>query len=236
VIDGISLGPSPPRRPTTAEARALQESLRDRLVLRAPADFAPELVAGADVSASRRSPTVFGGISVLDACTLTIVEEVAVNARADFPYVPGLLSFRELPVLHLAWERLSHRPGVVIFDGHGIAHPRGFGLACHGGLLLEVPTIGCAKSILVGEHGPLGAARGSTSPLRFRDQVVGMAVRTREGVKPVFVSPGHLMDLDTAVETVLRVAQRFREPETTRRAHRLVNRARIAALASGGGG
>jgi deoxyribonuclease V len=140
-----------------------------------------------------------------------------------FPYVPGLLSFRELPVLAAAWTQLAQKPDLIIFDGQGIAHPRRLGLACHGGLLFGVPSIGCAKSLLVGTHGPLGEERGATAELRHRGEVVGMAVRTRRGVSPVYVSPGHLMDLPTAVEWVLRVSPRYREPETTRHAHRLVN-------------
>jgi deoxyribonuclease V len=125
--------------------------------------------------------------------------------------------------------QLERRPDVVIFDGHGTAHPRGFGLACHGGLLFDVPSIGCAKSLLVGEHEPLGRARGSTRDVIYKEVVVGRAVRTRVGVSPVYVSPGHRMDLDTAVEVVLGMAPRYREPETTRRAHRLVNAERRAA-------
>jgi len=114
-------------------------------------------------------------------------------------------------------------------DGHGIAHPRRFGIACHGGLLFDVPSIGCAKSLLVGSHGQLGKKRGSTAEITIDDEVVGMAVRTRDGVKPVYVSPGHRMDLPTAVELVLRMGAGYREPETTRRSHALVNRMRREA-------
>jgi deoxyribonuclease V len=128
-----------------------------------------------------------------------------------------------------AWEGLTHRPDVLIFDGVGYAHPRRFGLACHGGVMLDVPSIGCAKSILVGHHAPLGAERGSTAPLIDRGEVVGMAVRTRSNVQPVYVSIGHLMDLPTAVAIVLSMAAGYREPETTRRAHRLVNAMRRSA-------
>jgi deoxyribonuclease V len=145
-----------------------------------------------------------------------------------FPYVPGLLSFRELPPLAVAWARLERRPDVLIFDGAGYAHPRRFGLACHGGVLFDVPSIGCAKSILVGTHGPLGEERGASAPLVDRGEVVGMAVRTRARVKPVYVSVGHRMDLPTAVALVLRMTAGYREPETTRRAHQLVTRLRIA--------
>lgn len=210
------------------EARELQLRLRERLVLSPPPGLRVERVAGADISMDRGSDRGYGGVVVLDGTTLEPLDRASVAADLPFPYVPGLLSFRELPVLAGAWERLRTRPDVLIFDGQGIAHPRRFGLACHGGLLFDVPSVGCAKSLLVGTHGPLGEERGSTAELVHRGKVVGMAVRTRSGVKPVYVSPGHRMDLETAVEVVLRVSPRFREPETTRHAHRLVNELRRA--------
>jgi deoxyribonuclease V len=210
------------------EARELQLRLRERLVLSPPPGLRVERVAGADISMDRGSDRGYGGIVVLDAATLEPLDRASIAADLPFPYVPGLLSFRELPVLAGAWERLRTRPDVLIFDGQGIAHPRRFGLACHGGLLFDVPSIGCAKSLLVGTHGPLGEERGSTAELVHRGEVVGMAVRTRSGVKPVYVSPGHRMDLETAVEIVLGVSPRYREPETTRHAHRLVNELRRA--------
>jgi deoxyribonuclease V len=211
---------------TPAEARDAQLRLRERLVLAPPPGFAPRTVAGADISISRGSRRGFAGIVVLDAGTLEPLAEASAAGPLSFPYVPGLLSFRELPPLAAAWERLPLEPDVLIFDGQGLAHPRRFGLACHGGLLFDLPSIGCAKSLLVGRHGPLGEERGSTAELLDRDEVLGMAVRTRTGVQPVYVSPGHRMDLDTAVRIVLQVSPRFREPETTRQAHRLVNRLR----------
>jgi deoxyribonuclease V len=213
---------------SAAEARQIQLELRERLVLHPPAGFAPRTFAGADVSlAGQHAPRGFAAIVVLDAQTLAPLEQAHAAAEIPFPYVPGLLSFRELPPLALAWQRLQMRPDVLIFDGHGIAHPRRFGIACHGGLLFGVPSIGCGKSILVGTHGRLGNQRGATAPLTVRGEVVGMAVRTRTGVHPVYVSPGHLMDLPTAVELVLRATGRFREPETTRHAHHLVTMLRI---------
>ena len=206
-----------------AQAREIQLALRERLVLRAPADFRPRTVAGADVSVERFATRGYAGLVVLDAGTMETVEEATSIAELKMPYVPGYLSFRELPALDEAWRRLRNRPDVVIFDGQGYEHPRRFGIACHGGVLWDVPTIGCAKSILVGTHGELGHARGSTAPLVHEGETVGMAVRTRDGVKPVYVSVGHRMDLETAVRIVLSVAPKYREPETTRRSHRLVN-------------
>lgn len=213
---------------TTAAARELQLRLRNELVLRPPPALRVARVGGADISMNRGSVRGHGGIVVIDAETLAPVDHATAEVRLSFPYVPGLLSFRELPVLAAAWERLTTAPDVLIFDGQGIAHPRRFGLACHGGLLFGVPSIGCAKSVLVGEHGDLGHERGAVADLVHEGEVVGAAVRTRAGVKPVYVSPGHLMDLPTAIRIVLRVTGRFREPETTRQAHRLVNEQRRA--------
>jgi deoxyribonuclease V len=208
---------------TPQEAVAVQRSLRERLVLQAPPGLRVSRVAGADISTERGNDTGYGGFVVLDALSLTPVAQQGAAVTLRFPYVPGLLSFRELPVLAAAWQHLELVPDLLVFDGQGLAHPRRLGLACHGGLLFGVPSIGCAKSLLVGTHGPLGEERGSTAEIRHRGEVVGMAVRTRKGVSPVYVSPGHLMDLPTAVEWVLRLSPRYREPETTRHAHRLVN-------------
>jgi deoxyribonuclease V len=213
---------------TVPEAVALQRELRDRLVLRPPPGFAPRLVGGADVSLDRDDPRGWAGIAVIDRSTMDTVDEATATAEISFPYVPGLLSFRELPILERVWERLRVRPDVLVFDGQGYAHPRRFGLACHGGVLFDVPSVGCAKTLLVGRHGALGEERGARAELVDRGEVVGMALRLRAGVKPVYVSPGHRMDVPTAVEVVLAVSAGFREPETTRRAHRLVNRVRVA--------
>ncbi|MCP3098192.1 deoxyribonuclease V [Myxococcus sp. K15C18031901] len=210
------------------EAVALQRELREQVVLQPPPGLRVERIAGADVSTEKGRPTGFGGIVVLDAERLTPVAQAGSAVELTFPYVPGLLSFRELPVVAAAWGRLKVRPDVLVFDGHGIAHPRRLGIASHGGLLFGIPSIGCAKSLLVGSYERLGEARGSTAPLVHKGEVVGMAVRTRRAVQPVYVSPGHLMDLPTAVELVLKASPRFREPETTRHAHRLVNALRRA--------
>ncbi len=214
---------------TPADARALQLEWRERLVTVAPADFAPRLIGGADMSVARFGRRGFAGIVVVDAETLATVEEAAAAGPVRFPYIPGLLTFRELPPVAEAWAGLERRPDVLIFDAHGLAHPRRFGLACAGGLLLDVPSIGCAKSLLVGSHGPLAQERGATAAIVHQQEVVGVALRTRPGVKPVYVSIGHRMDLETAVRIVLGVTGRFREPETTRRSHMLVNRLRREA-------
>jgi deoxyribonuclease V len=223
----------PSRWPETpAEATRVQRELRERLVLQPPAGFAPRLVAGADISMDRGSEVGYAGLAVVDAATLVTVDTAVAVAPLVFPYVPGYLSFRELPPLAVAWTRLAGRPDVVIFDGQGYAHPRRFGLACHGGVLFDVPSVGCAKSILVGAHEPLAEHAGAAAPLVHRGETVGIALRLRARTAPVYVSAGHLMDLDTAVAVVLSVSGGYREPETTRRAHRLVNDARKAASAN----
>lgn len=179
---------------------------------------------------SRDSPLGYAGFVVIDARTQETVATATASTPLTFPYVPGLLSFRELPVLIEAWRQLTVRPDVIILDGHGTAHPRRLGIACHAGLIFDVPTVGCAKSILVGRHAPLAEERGAQAPLLDHGEVVGMALRTRTGVAPVYVSPGHHMDLATAVELVLLLTPqgKYRQPETTRRAHRLVNDVRVA--------
>lgn len=216
-------------RISTPDAKAQQLALRERLVLAPPPDLRLRLVGGADISMKRFGRVGYGGIVVLDAETAQPVAQATAAVPLTFPYIPGYLSFRELPVLAEAWARLEVRPDVLVFDGHGLAHPRRFGLACHGGVLFDVPSVGCAKTLFVGEHGALGRERGATADVVLEGEVVGRAVRTRTGVAPVYVSPGHRMDLDTAVEIVLGLARRYREPETTRRAHRLVNELRRAA-------
>ncbi|HET7458768.1 MAG TPA: endonuclease V [Gemmatimonadaceae bacterium] len=213
--------------PTNArDAIALQKAMRDQLVLEPPPGFAPRLIGGADISLSRGSDVAYAGIVVIDRETMTTVDQATSSGRVAFPYVPGLLSFRELPALEPVWASLGTRPDVLVFDGQGYAHPRRFGLACHGGVIFGLPSVGCAKTILVGTHAPLGPERGARAPLVHQGEVVGTAIRLKANVAPVYVSPGHRMDVDTAVEVVLAVSAGYREPETTRRAHRLVNELR----------
>lgn len=208
-----------------AQARRLQERLRDEVV---EDDAFGEIrhVAGADVSYDRGSPVLFATVVVLDARTLEVVEASAVRAPARFPYVPGYLSFRELPAVVAAFRRLRIRPDLVLCDGQGRAHPRRFGLACHLGVRLDVPSIGCAKSRLVGEHRAVGARRGAHVRLLDAGEVIGEVVRTRGGVAPVYVSVGHRIRLETARRLVLRFARGFRVPEPLRAAHAEVNRRR----------
>jgi deoxyribonuclease V len=186
------------------------------------------LVAGADVSYDRGSPVLYAALVVLDAETLERVEVAATTGRARFPYVPGYLSFRELPPLLEAFAKLRVRPDLVICDAHGRAHPRRFGLACHLGVALDLPAIGVAKSRLVGEHREPGPRRGAHAVLRDGGEVIGEVLRTQPGVRPVYVSVGHRVSLPTARRLALRFAPRFRLPEPTRAAHAEVNRLRRA--------
>ncbi|HKE04696.1 MAG TPA: deoxyribonuclease V [Blastocatellia bacterium] len=211
---------------TPGEAIEVQQRLRNLVRLR-PLAGPVSAIAGADISFNKFSETVYAGVVVLSLPALRIIESAGVRSVAKFPYVPGLLSFREAPSLLEAWEKLKTKPDVLMLDGQGIAHPRRFGIACHVGVLLDLPTIGCAKSILVGRYGELGLQAGSRSPLVDRGEQVGVALRTKSKVSPVYVSPGHLIDLDSAVDLVLRSTGKYRQPEPTRQAHLLVNRLRV---------
>jgi len=187
------------------------------------------LVAGADVSYDRGSPVLYAAVVVLDAESLELVEIGAATLRATFPYVPGYLSFRELPALLAAFAQLLRRPDLVLCDGHGRAHPRRFGLACHLGVALDLPVIGCAKSRLVGTHRKPGPRRGAHVALCNGAERIGSVLRTRKGVAPVYVSVGHRVSLATARRLVLRFTPRFRVPEPIRAAHAEVNRLRREA-------
>jgi len=200
---------------TPAAGRALQEELAP-LVRRAPLPPRPELVAGADMSLSKQHGVFFAAVIVLRLPELEIVEKVAAHHMPTFPYVPGLLTFREGPVLLAAIGKLEHVPDVFMFDGQGIAHPRRMGLAAHMGLWLSIPTVGCAKSRLVGTHAEPGTRRGCKTRLLDHGEQIGTVLRTRDGVKPVFVSPGHLADITSSTRLVLSCCTRYRLPEPTR--------------------
>jgi deoxyribonuclease V len=208
-------------------ARELQERLRSRVVER-DSRRAPRLVAGADISFDRKSPgdEVYAAVVVLEFEGLRVVEVAGVRTRARFPYVPGYLSFREIPPLLDAFAKLRSEPDLIVCDGQGRAHPRRFGLACHLGVLFDRPTLGCAKSRLIGAHREPGPRRGAHTQLRDGGEVIGEVVRTRPGVKPIFVSVGHRICIETARRTALRLAPRYRLPEPIRAAHHEVNRLR----------
>ena len=208
------------------ELAARQRELAERVVVEDRLGDV-RLVGGCDVSLrrSRRSADGAAAIVVLTFPGLEEVETATVRGRVEFPYVPGFLSFRELPLLKQAFETLKRRPDVLLTDGQGLAHPRRFGLACHVGLEFDLPTIGCAKSRLCGEFEPFEWRKGARSPLVVDGETVGCAVCTRDGVKPVFVSPGHRVSRETAVEIALRCCPRYRVPEPIRLAH---SRSRLA--------
>ncbi|MFI5338360.1 MAG: deoxyribonuclease V [Candidatus Methylomirabilales bacterium] len=210
------------------EALRIQQDLRARLIARDEDQAAFRTIAAMDVSYDTRSPWLFAAIVVMRLPGFQVVETAGVRARAGFPYVPGLLSFRESPAGLEVWQKLRTRPDCLICDGHGYAHPRRFGFACHFGLLVDLPTIGFAKSVLIGRFDPPGVARGSRSDLVDAGEVIGAAVRTREGAEPVFVSVGHRISLTRAVATILACTSGYRIPEPARRAHALVNRLREA--------
>lgn len=214
-----------PFRVSFPEARRIQERLRG-LVVAEDALGPVARVAGVDVSHQRGSAVLHAAVVVLDLRTGERLEVAHGRAAADFPYVPGYLSFREIPALLDAFSRLSAPPDLIVCDGHGRAHPRRFGLACHLGVLLDLPSVGCAKSRLVGSYREPGPRRGCHRRLLDGGEVIGEAVRTRDGVAPVFVSVGHRVGLETARRLVLRLARGTRLPETTRQAHREVNRLR----------
>lgn len=188
-----------------------------RLVVERPLPAPPRLVAGCDVHL--RGDLARATVVVLRFPELEVVETVHGEIAVHFPYVPGLLSWRELPPLLTALKQLTTRPDLLLADGQGLAHPRRFGLACHLGLATGLPTIGCAKSILRGDHAPLPDAKGATAPLVYRGQVVGTALRSKDRVKPLYISVGHLITLDEATDLTLRCCLKHRLPEPTRLAH-----------------
>jgi deoxyribonuclease V len=205
-------------------AIALQRSLSERVLLTPTPAENFSLIAGADVSATRFSGRLYAAVVVWNPYENRIVETAVAEQEADFPYIPGLLSFREIPAVLEAFRHLTIIPQAVLADGQGLAHPRGLGLACHLGLWLNLPTVGCAKSRLVGQAKEPGQLAGSFEPLLYHDQNVGAVLRTRRGSKPLYLSPGHLIDLKSSLTLVNRCLRHgHRLPEPTRLAHLEVN-------------
>ena len=222
--------------PTTLEAaQAVQHELRQRLILHD--DFgAIGTVAGIDASyeAAPETPGEYtiarAVVVVLAFPSLEPLDYAIARRPAPLPYIPGYLSFREGPAVIAALEALRTRPDLLICDGQGIAHPRRMGIASHIGVLTDIPSIGCAKSLLTGRHGPLGEERGDTAPLMHRGEQIGVALRTRPGTKPVYVSPGHRVGIDSSVRFVMACTTKYRLPETTRAADGLASHGRIPAI------
>ncbi len=209
--------------PTTARAAiAAQQALRHRVVT---VDRLGPIrrVAGLDVGFEEQETVARAAVAVLSYPDLRMADQVVARCPVSFPYIPGLLSFREVPALLAALDKLGAPPDLLLCDGQGLAHPRRFGLACHLGVLTGIPSIGVAKSLLLGEHDSLPDRRAAWRPLRHRGEIVGAALRTRAGAAPVYVSIGHRLSLETAIEFVLACTPKYRLPETTRAAHRLAS-------------
>lgn len=214
---------------TPKEAIALQQELREQIRL-VPLEKSPKLIGGCDVSMNMFATEGFAGFVVLDK-TLRVVDHAVAKDRIPFPYIPGLLSFREIPMLVKAWKRLKTKPDVLVVDGVGMAHPRRMGIATHLGLVLGIPTIGCAKSVLTGVYTEPGDEPGSVSYMSDpkTKEIIGAALRTKRGVKPVYVSAGHLVTLKESIEIVKGGVIKHRLPEYTRQAHLAVNEYRVRA-------
>ncbi|MEV4311623.1 endonuclease V [Actinocrispum sp. NPDC049592] len=209
---------------TVEEAVAEQERLAPQVIRETPDGFAPNIAVGLDVAYAGDDTRLVAAAVAVDTRSLAVLESAVADGVAGFPYVPGLFAYRELPWLVEALGRLASPVDVLVCDGQGLAHPRRFGLACHVGVVTGIPSIGVGKQAL-GRYEMPGPERGDWTPLVDDGEVVGRALRTQDDVKPVFVSIGHLMDLDTACEVTLTLAQKYRQPETTRAADQLCRQA-----------
>ncbi len=210
---------------TPAEAAAIQARLAPQVIAKGEPQHI-RYVAGADIAfldhrAGRRPTAARGAVILLSYPDLRLVEQQVVEEPLTFPYIPGLLAFREVPLLARAFEKLQRTPDLVVADGHGLAHPRRFGIACHLGLLLDLPTIGVAKSRLTGQHLDPPSQAGASAELRDGPDLIGLVLRTRDGVRPVYVSVGHRIGLQEAGQWVLRLCRGYRLPEPTRLADQL---------------
>lgn len=203
---------------STQSARRVQEALAQRVSIR-PLKKNLKLIAGVDACFTESA--VFAAAALFSYPDLKHLEDAVAKDRMRFPYIPGYLSFREGSAIIKALRKLKMRPDVVLFDGQGIAHSRGLGIASHVGVILDIPTVGCAKSRLVGEFDEPGLCKGDFSPLLYKGRAVGAVVRTRDGVRPLFVSPGHRVDLKTSIDVVMHAASLYRVPEPIRRADHL---------------
>jgi len=214
------------------EAIELQKKLRENIIL-TPFNKKIQYIGGCDMSMNLFSTFGFAGFVTLSYPDLTIVDHSVTKKNINFPYISGLLSFREIPMLLTAWKKLKQKPDIIIVDGAGIAHPRRLGIATHLGMILRIPTIGCAKSLLTGIYKEPGKTPGSFSYLYDKynkREIIGAVVRTKYNVKPLFVSPGYMITLKESVQIVLACVRKYRLPEPTRLAHNTVNEYRIKAL------
>lgn len=203
------------------EALRLQQELAAK-VIKTDQVNKIKLIAGVDVAYQKDNDKLVAAVVIIDAKTLEVVETATSEDKEQFPYIPGLFSFRELPPLIKAFAKLQHTPDLVVCDGQGYAHPRRFGLACHLGVIFDIPTIGCGKTRLLGEYQNPAATRGAIAPLVDHDEVIGNVLRTQTDINPIYVSIGHRVSLETACKWVLQLAPEYRLPETTRQADQAV--------------
>ncbi len=210
---------------TSEQAVAIQKELRQQLNL-SPLQKEITTIGGADISFNKYSTTVYAGIVVLQFPSLQVIETKAVIDITEFPYIPGLLAFREVPALSKAWEALITKPDVLVLDGHGIAHPRRMGIATHFGLVMQTPTIGCAKSVLTGKYNEPPIEAGSYTDLIHKNEVIAKVLRTKRNTKPVFISPGNLISMEQSLDVIKQCVRKYRIPEPTRFAHNFVNEER----------
>lgn len=207
---------------TPAEAIALQKALAAQVITRD--QFGPiNFVAGVDVGFEAQNTITRAAVAVLSFPSLQLVDYAIARRPTEFPYIPGLLSFREIPAVLDALNQLRQLPEIILCDGQGIAHPRRFGIACHLGVITGLPTIGVGKSRLIGQHEPVPEGRGQWSALFDKGEVIGAVLRSRSGIHPIYISSGHKISLESAIEIVMRCTPRYKLPETTRWAHRLAS-------------
>ena len=207
------------------EAIEIQKRLKQKVRIE-PLQKEVKYIGGADISFNRGESTVYATIVVLRLSDLEEVERSLVVGTIDFPYIPGLLSFREVPILWEAWQQLKQKPDVLVLDGHGIAHNRRFGVASHFGILADVPTIGCAKKIFVGTHQELSEEAGNMVGIYDENELLGAVLRSRSKVKPIYISVGHRITLPDALRIMQQCITKYRLPEPTRQAHLIANELR----------
>ncbi|MBD2306508.1 deoxyribonuclease V [Chroococcidiopsis sp. FACHB-1243] len=208
---------------TTAEAIAIQEKLRGEIITTDKIPTPVKYVAGVDMGFEANGTISRAAVAVLSFPSLQLQETAIARRPTSFPYIPGFLSFREVPAVLDALEKINTTPDMILCDGQGIAHPRRFGIACHLGLIVDLPTIGVAKSLLIGKHQEVPEARGSWQLLTDKGETIGAVLRTRTGTKPLYISSGHRVSLATAIDYVLQCTPKYRLPETTRIADKLAS-------------
>lgn len=212
------------------QAVELQKKLASKVVTHDHNLNCVNYVAGVDVAYDEKSNNQFAAVVVLDANSFELIDSSIAQESVKFPYIPGLFSFREMPTIAKALKKLKTIPDLIVCDGQGVAHPRRFGLACHLGIMFNIPTIGCGKTRLLGDANEPGPNRGDSEPLMDSGKVVGSVLRTQDNIKPLFVSIGHLISLKTACEWIIKLTPQFRLPETTRQADQLVKRLKKGEL------